>query len=341
MYEAFFGFHERPFKLVPDPVFFFLSPSHEEALAHLTYALRQGEGFALVIGEVGTGKTTLCRHFLENLDENVETAYIFDPILEPIDLLKSVNSELGISSAGDNSRELINRLNTYLLERKREGNRVIVIIDEAQNLTFDVLEQLRLLSNLETTQSKLVQIVLVGQPELDKLLGSYQLRQLGQRISVTCRLAPLTLKETEKYINYRTSIASGRSMALFSSGALREIYVFSGGIPRLINITCDRILLAAYTQNHHRISGKIAREAVQELRGPDDRQLLGGLLRLRWLWALLAAMLIIVIGFYAVPKIWASHGVKNPPSAELPRKILAPGEASSGKVVNQNGGTNR
>ncbi len=324
MYKSFFGFHERPFKLVPDPAFFFLSQSHEEALAHLAFAIRQGEGFALIIGEVGTGKTTLCRQFLENLEDNIETAYIFNPTLEPVDLLKSINSELGISSSGDQSRELINRLNTYLLEKKKQGHRVVLIVDEAQNLSFDVLEQLRLLSNLETTRSKLIQIVLVGQPELNNLLGSYKLRQLGQRVSVTCQLAPLTRTETQKYIDYRTSIASGKSTALFSSSALREIYIFSGGIPRLTNIVCDRALLAAFIQNQHRISGKIARVAVKELRGPGDRRPFMDLLRFRWLWAIFITGLVILIGFLTVPKMLATHKLKSPTSSESHRILIEP-----------------
>lgn len=322
MYKSFFGFHERPFKLVPDPAFFFYSPSHEEALAHLVYTIRQGEGFALIIGEVGTGKTTLCRQFLENLEENIDTAYIFNPILEPVDLLKSINSELGISSSGDQPRELINRLNTYLLEKKRQGHRVILIIDEAQSLSFDVLEQLRLLSNLETTRSKLIQIIMVGQPELNKLLGSYKLRQLRQRVSVTYRLAPLTRTETKKYIYYRTSIASGKSTALFSSSAVREIYAFSSGTPRLINIVCDRALLAAFIQNRHRISGKIARAAVKELYGPDDRRPFINLLRLRWLWALFITGLLILVGFLTVPKMLATHNLKNTTFSESSRILI-------------------
>ncbi len=329
MYKSFFGFHERPFKLVPDPAFYYLSPSHEEALAHLAFAIRQGEGFALIIGEVGTGKTTLCRQFLENLEENIETAYIFNPTLEPVDLLKSVNSELGISSSGDRPRELINRLNTYLLEKKRQGCRVVLIVDEAQNLSFDVLEQLRLLSNLETTRSKLVQIVLVGQPELNNLLGSYKLRQLGQRISVTCHLAPLTRNETQKYIDYRTSIASGKSTALFLPGALREIYAFSGGTPRLINIACDRALLTAFIQNQPRITGKIARVAAKELRGPDDKRPFKGLLGFRWLWALIFTSLLILIGFLTVPKMLVTHNLKTPTSFESPRISIKPMKAHS------------
>ena len=328
MYKSFFGFHERPFKLVPDPTFFFLSPSHEEALAHLAFAIRQGEGFALIIGEIGTGKTTLCRQFLENLEENIETAYIFNPTLDPVDLLKSINSELGISSSEDQPRELINRLNTYLLEKKRQGYRVVLIVDEAQNLSFDVLEQLRLLSNLDTTRSKLIQIFLVGQPELNNLLGSYRLRQLGQRVTVTCRLEPLTRIETQKYIDYRTSIAAGKSTSLFSSRALREIFTFSGGIPRLINIVCDRTLLAAFIQNQNRISGKIARAAVKELRGPDDKRSFMDLLRFRWLGALFITSLIILIGFLTVPKRLATYKLQSPTTSESARFPIDPKKAT-------------
>ncbi|MBN1107069.1 MAG: AAA family ATPase, partial [Deltaproteobacteria bacterium] len=181
MYKNFFGFKERPFQLVPNPAYLFLSRSHEEAMAHLTYALSQGDGFVEMTGEVGTGKTTLCRAFLENLDQNTDAAYIFNPKLDSLQLLKAINDEFGISSEGDNIKDLIDRLNAFLLRRKAEGKKVILVIDEAQNLSADVLEQLRLLSNLETTTSKLLQIVLVGQPELGEMLDSQELRQLGQR----------------------------------------------------------------------------------------------------------------------------------------------------------------
>lgn len=336
MYKTFFGFHERPFKLVPDPTFFFLGSSHEEALAHLAFAIRQGEGFILIIGEVGTGKTTLCRKFLENLEETVETAYIFNPNLEPLDLLKNINDELGIPSNEDQPRVLINRLNAYLLKKKRQGHRVILLIDEAQSLSFDVLEQLRLLSNLETTRSKLIQIILVGQPELNNLLGSYKLRQLGQRVSIACRLAPLSRAEMQAYIDYRTSIASGKAATFFTPGALRVIYEFSRGFPRLVNIVCDRALLGAFTRNKKRVTRKIARMAADELRGPNDRRSLKDRFRFRWLWAVLfIACLFAVIGFLTIPKLHATGNskggyghfvssqnfikkVKNPPPVILP-----------------------
>ncbi|MBW2011384.1 MAG: AAA family ATPase, partial [Deltaproteobacteria bacterium] len=191
MYKNFFGFKERPFNLVPDPAYLFLSKSHEEALAHLTYAVVQGDGFVEITGEVGTGKTTLCRAFLESLDDDTKTAYIFNPKLDSIQLLKAINDELGINSDADNTKELIDSLNLFLIEKKTQGKNVILLIDEAQNLTREVLEQLRLLSNLETTKQKLLQVILVGQPELREKLDSHELRQLGQRISLSCQLIPL------------------------------------------------------------------------------------------------------------------------------------------------------
>lgn len=267
MYNQFFGFKEKPFKLVPNPDYLFLSKSHEEALAHLTYAISQGDGFAEIIGEVGTGKTTICRAFLENLDENTEAAYIINPKMDSTQLLKAVNDEFGISSKGSNTKALIDRLNSFLMGRRAVGKRAILIIDEAQNLDQEVLEQLRLLSNLETTKEKLLQIILVGQPELGDMLDSYELRQLGQRITLSCHIFPLTYEETKDYIQHRIRIASQKPAVKFTRPAFRFIYRFSGGIPRLINIACDRMLLIAFGHNEHKIAGKIAERAVRELAG--------------------------------------------------------------------------
>lgn len=265
MYDAFFGFKERPFQLVPNPAYLFLSQCHEEALAHLIYAVSHGDGFVEITGEVGTGKTTLCRVFIEQLDEKTEAAYIFNPKLDALELLKAINDEFGIDPGGDTIKDLIDVLNTYLMAKKAEGKTVVLLIDEAQNLSKEVLEQLRLLSNLETNTGKLLQIILVGQPELGEMLSSYELRQLGQRITLSCRLAPLSLRETKQYIQHRLHIASGRPGAVFSRAAYRVIYRFSGGIPRLINIACDRALLAAFGHGRLKISGSVAREAVREL----------------------------------------------------------------------------
>jgi len=265
MYNKFFGFKEKPFKLVPNPEYLFLSKSHEEALAHLSYAISHGDGFVEITGEVGTGKTTLCRVFLDNLDPSIEAAYIFNPKLDALQLLKAINDEFGIDSTPDNTKDLIDRLNTFLIEKRRAGKKVLVLIDEAQNLSLEVLEQLRLLSNLETTQEKLLQIILVGQPELGAMLSSHQLRQLGQRITINCRLLPLTFHETKDYIRHRITLASHRAGPPFDKASYRAIFAYSGGIPRLINIACDRTLLNAFSRNSFKVTGAITKEAIYEL----------------------------------------------------------------------------
>ena len=265
MYKNFFNFRERPFKLVPNPAYLFLSKSHEEVLAHLTYAVIQGDGFVEITGEVGAGKTTLCRAFLENLDNNTKAAYIFNPNLNSIQLLKAINDEFGIASDADNTKDLIDRLNSFLIAKKAQGKNVILIIDEAQNLTTEVLEQLRLLSNLETSRDKLLQIILVGQPELGEKLDSHELRQLDQRITLKCQLVPLSYKEVQGYIQHRINIASRNTGIQFSGAAYRSIYHYSRGIPRLINIVCDRALLTAFVLDRQMISGKIAKAAIREL----------------------------------------------------------------------------
>ena len=273
MYKNFFGFKERPFKLVPNPAYLFLSRSHEEAMAYLTYAMKQGDGFVEITGEVGTGKTTICRAFLESLDENTEAAYIFNPKLDSIQLIKAVNDEFGISSDADNIKDLIDTLNSFLIEKRAEGKNVILLIDEAQGLNKEVLEQLRLLSNLETTNHKLLQIILVGQPELGEKLDSRELRQLSQRISLSCRLIPLNYRETKEYIQHRINIASQKPGVKFTRTAYRYIYKYSRGIPRSINIVCGRALLAAFGLDQQRITGKIISTSIKELAGRGDMKL--------------------------------------------------------------------
>lgn len=267
MYTNFFGFKEKPFKLVPNPEYLFLSRSHEEALAHLNYAISQGDGFVEITGEVGTGKTTLCRSLLENLDSSTVAAYIFNPKLGPRQLLMAINDELGIEYEANSTKDLIDKLNAFLLRKKAEKKRVLILIDEAQNLSKNVLEQLRLLSNLETNKEKLLQIILVGQPELAALLESYELRQLGQRITLRYRLRPMTRAETQEYIQYRLNIASQRRGIHFERAAANQIHKYSKGVPRLINIACDRALLTAFGLNQHRITGAIAKSAIAELNG--------------------------------------------------------------------------
>ncbi len=265
MYSRFFGFNERPFKLVPNPDYLYMSQTHQEAMAHLVYALDSGDGFVEITGEVGTGKTTLCRSFIEGLDKNTEVAYIFNPVLDPMELLRAVNTEFGISDDGQNTRALINSLNAFLIEQKAQAREVILVIDEAQLLTRNELEQIRLISNLETTRSKLLQIILVGQPELRNLLNSQELRQLRQRITLSCHLQPLSLKDTENYIRHRLKLASGGQAVTFSHGAVKKIFKYSRGIPRLINISCDRALLTAFGLDQRKVSTNIAGTAIKEL----------------------------------------------------------------------------
>jgi len=266
VYNNFFGFKERPFQLVPNPAYLFLSRSHEEAMAHLKYAISHGDGFVEISGEVGTGKTTLCRAFLDGLGEDTEVAYIFNPRLDSLELLRAVNTEFGIDSTSNNAKDLIDALNAFLIEKKSQNKTVILLIDEAQNLDKEVLEQLRLLSNLETNTSKLLQIILVGQPELQKLLDSYELRQLRQRITLSWYLTPLNREETREYIRHRVNIASQKTEDKFSMGAYREIYKYSKGIPRLINIACDRSLLTAFGFNRPKVTGRIARSSIREIK---------------------------------------------------------------------------
>jgi general secretion pathway protein A len=267
MYEKFFNFKEKPFKLVPNPAYLYLSKNHEETLAHLNYALAEGDGFVEITGEVGTGKTTLCRAFLENLDTNTTAAYIFNPRLSPRQLIRAINDELGIKYDAEDTKDLIDKLNAFLIRKKARREKVILLIDEAQNLSRKVLEQLRLLSNLETNQEKLLQIILVGQPELGEILDAHELRQLSQRITLRYHLSPLDHKETAAYIRYRIHIAAQNAEIKFTRSALRQIYKYSRGIPRVINIACDRSLLTAFGRNRHIITGSIARDTIKELMG--------------------------------------------------------------------------
>ena len=295
MYNKFFGFKEKPFKLVPNPAYFYLSKSHEEAMAHLNYAISQGDGFVEITGEVGTGKTTLCRTFLESLNGTVEAAYIFNPKLGPKQLLKTINEEFGINTQESDTKDLIDRLNAFLMQKKASGKKVILLIDEAQNLNRNVLEQLRLLSNLETNRDKLLQIILVGQPELSEILNSHALRQVGQRITLSYQLRPLTGTECKEYIHYRIGIAAQKTAIKFDRSAYRQIYKYSKGIPRLINIVCDRALLTAFVLNQFKITTRIAKESIKEL-ATRGRAKNYGLATGKWVLMSLSFLSIVFLG---------------------------------------------
>ncbi len=271
MYESFFGLKERPFQLIPNPEYFFYSSSHKEALAYLNYAVYQGDGFIEISGEVGTGKTVLCRTFIEKMGDSAEIAYIFNPKLDPQQLLQAINDDFGILPNSNTIKDLVDDLNEFLIRKKSENKKVILIIDEAQNLSKSVLEQLRLLSNLETITEKLLQIILVGQPELREKLNSYELRQLGQRITLSWTLYPLNLSETKQYIKHRLKIASFKSSINIPRSVLRQIYNYTKGSPRLINIACDRILLTAYSLNSHKINTGIAKISIKDLKSKGEK----------------------------------------------------------------------
>jgi len=266
MYLDFHGFREKPFNLTPDPRFVFLSKTHKEAFAHLLYGVHHRVGFIGLTGEVGSGKTTVLRALLGQLDpEHHRTALIFNPCLSAPELLQNINREFGIT-ASSNTLSPLEALNQFLLQQNTEGRTVVLIIDEAQDLEAPVLEQIRLISNLETDTEKLIQIVLSGQPELAEVLKRNEMRQLSQRIVVRYHLQPMDFEDTVHYISHRLQVAGGTDGLIFSKGALKRIYRFSQGLPRLVNAVCDRALITAYSRDARRISSRIAAAGIEDLK---------------------------------------------------------------------------
>lgn len=266
MYTRYFGFNEKPFTLTPNPRFLFLSKNHKEAFAHLLYGINNHYGFIELTGEVGTGKTTVLRTLLGQLqDESHPTALIFSPCLTGVELLRSINTEFGLDAKSEYANELLADLNRFLLSETAAGRTVVLVIDEAQNLEPDVLEQIRLISNLETENDKLIQIVLSGQPELEALLGRSDLRQLNQRIAVRYKLRSLSMDETRSYIRQRMEVAGETGGVSFSRAAVSLIYLCTRGVPRMVNILCDRALLVAYGDECRRVSVIIVVRAMWEL----------------------------------------------------------------------------
>ncbi|QPJ65174.1 MAG: AAA family ATPase [Candidatus Nitrohelix vancouverensis] len=305
MYEDFYRFKEKPFSLTPDPEFLYLSKQHQGALDHMMYGIRQREGFMAVVGDVGTGKTTLSRCLLEQLDPGIAVALILNPMLSDMDLLKTCIHDLGAppvpsrrsmaasgASLGDpgfalemddsgtdedwvnsaSKKELLDALNHFLIEQSQKGGSTVIIIDEAQNLPLQVMEQLRILSNLETEKEKLLQIIFVGQLELNDKLFLPELKQLNQRISIRYEITPLSKEETRNYINHRLLVAGVGSRVAFAAPAVNLIYNFSKGYPRLINLACDRTLLAGYNSQADVLQLEHARQGIRSLQGKDDRE---------------------------------------------------------------------
>ncbi|HWA88140.1 MAG TPA: AAA family ATPase [Opitutus sp.] len=266
MYQSYYGLREMPFNITPDPRFLYLSPTHQEALQHLKYGVTEKKGFIVLVGEVGCGKTTLCRRFLNELDSaHYDTALILNPRVTETQMLKAILTELGEPKVARSQVDLVAQINRVLLERIGRGRDIVLIVDEAQNLKFEVLEQLRLLSNLETDKQKLLQIVLMGQPELKDVLAQEELRQLRQRVLVHYELRPLSVDDVVHYIQHRLSLAGSNGRPSFTPRAMRAIHRASGGIPRIVNNLCDRALLAAYVRDSDEVNFWDARRAIKDI----------------------------------------------------------------------------
>jgi len=272
MYKDFYSLKENPFNITADPAFFFPSTRHEEAFQHLAYGINSRKGIIVITGEIGTGKTTLCRMLLNRIGDKVKTALILNPNFSDIQLLQMIVHDLGIECTRKNKLDLVSAITSFLVEQSSMGRNVAVIIDECQNLNVRQLEQIRLLSNLETEKEKLLQIILVGQPELNDKLNDHQLRQLTQRVSVRYHILPLDKGEVRNYIEHRLRTAQADERLKFSNEAVDAIYSFSHGTPRVINILCDRALLMGFVRDTRLIDNVIIQACIQEIQGPKEKK---------------------------------------------------------------------
>ncbi len=316
MYTSFFGLQEKPFAITPDPRYLYLSERHAEALAHLLYGINEAGGFIQLTGEVGTGKTTVIRSLLEQLPGHADVALILNPRVTPAEFLLTICEELHVpvpESGRGSTKTLMDLLGRHLLDTHASGRRVVLIVDEAQNLSTQTLEQVRLLTNLETATTKLLQIILIGQPELRELLDQPELRQLAQRITGRYHLNPLSREETAGYVKHRMRIA-GATAEVFTPSALREIHRLSGGIPRVINVICDRALLGAFTQEEHRAGANLVRQAASEVYG---RPVPAPWLKWATAAAVAGALALVAVGLwtYLEQRPGTTAGAEPPPPA--------------------------
>lgn len=264
-YEEFFSLTERPFDLVPNPEFLYPSRTHSKALTYLEYGIAEKAGFILLTGEVGSGKTTLIRDLIKRLDKKTVLSKVFNTRVNSVQLIAMINDDFGLEVGGKEKTVLLRELYDFLIERFANGYSPVLVIDEAQNLDFELLEEVRMLSNLETDSSKLLQIILVGQPELRKVLARPELRQFRQRINISCHLVNLTRDEAEEYILHRLEVAGNRAAVTFAPEALDTVFRYSRGVPRLINIICDFLMLAAFTEKTKTINGGMAEDIIRDL----------------------------------------------------------------------------
>jgi general secretion pathway protein A len=326
MYERFFGLADEPFRLTPDPRYLYLSRQHADALAHLRLGLTESSGFVCITGDVGTGKTTLLRTFLDELGRDISTAYVFNPDVTVLELLRTIIGELGIETQTRSRKKLVDALNQHLLAQRDHGRRSVVVIDEAQALSVGVLEEIRLLSNLETSTEKLLRIVLVGQPQLHELLVDPALVQLNQRITLRLHLGPLSRQETAAYVHHRLGVASdGQKSDLFSRGAVRALHRYSGGVPRLVNMFAHRALVVAFATERRSVTARDVRAARRELSAVPLPRRLRPRRALWWPVAAGACLGAIAVGAAGVMELRRADGTATPDEADV--AIAAPAPA--------------